>query len=254
MLPITSKTLLVNEIFGPTWQGEGPQRGQLSAFVRLGTCNLACWWCDTPYAVFYDKRKADKHWSKKVYDPKVELHRMTPTEIVDKVESLVPFNSLVVFSGGEPAIQQLGIAEVIRIFTEKKMWNRFAIETAGTLPLHELNQSLRLPTSLHITVSPKLSNSCNDKEDRYKPGILKGLSYSGATFKFVVESVSDYKEIHTIIRECDITPGQVWIMPEGTTDDAVMIHADAIAPYALKQGWNFTLRDQILLFGDKRGT
>lgn len=254
MQPTTSKTLLVNEIFGPTWQGEGPQRGQLSAFVRLGTCNLACWWCDTPYAVFYDKRKADKHWSKKVYDPKVELHRMTPEDIVAKVESLVGFNSLVVFSGGEPAIQQEGIAEVIRIFVEQRMWNRFAIETAGTLPLHELIRSLTLPTSLHITVSPKLSNSHNDLPDRYKPTVLKGLAYSGATFKFVVSAKKDYDEVHTIINQCDITPGQVWIMPEGTSDDAIMHHADAIAPYALQQGWNFTLRDHILLFGDKRGT
>lgn len=253
MQPTTSKTLLVNEIFGPTWQGEGPQRGQLSAFVRLGTCNLACWWCDTPYAVFYDQRKADKHWNKKVYDPKVELHRMTSTEIVDKVESLVPYNTLVVFSGGEPAIQQEGIAEVIRIFDER-LWNRFAIETAGTLPLHELTRSLKLPASLHVTVSPKLENSCNDKKDRYKPDVLKGLSYSGATFKFVVTSVSDYEEVHAIIKECDITPGQVWIMPEGTHWDDLLDHAAEIAPYALKQGWNFTLRDHILIFGNKRGT
>jgi len=251
--PTGSKTLLVNEIFGPTWQGEGPQRGQLSAFVRLGTCNLACSWCDTPYAVFYDKRKADKHWSKKVYDPKVELLRMTPAEIVDRVESIVPFNSLVIFSGGEPAIQQEGIADVIRIFVQR-MWNRFAIETAGTLPLRDLILSMRLSTHLHVTVSPKLNNSGNDKEDRYKPAILKGLSYTGATFKFVVESVSDYKEVHTIIKECDITPGQVWIMPEGTHWDDLLDRAENIAPYALRQGWNFTLRDQILIFGDKRGT
>ncbi|MDQ3757733.1 MAG: 7-carboxy-7-deazaguanine synthase QueE, partial [Actinomycetota bacterium] len=35
-------TLVVSEVFGPTWQGEGPSVGRTAAFVRLGRCNLAC--------------------------------------------------------------------------------------------------------------------------------------------------------------------------------------------------------------------
>ena len=33
-------TLVVSEVFGPTFQGEGPSLGQRAAFVRLGRCNL----------------------------------------------------------------------------------------------------------------------------------------------------------------------------------------------------------------------
>ena len=41
--------LVVAEVFGPTFQGEGPSTGQRAGFVRLGRCNLDCSWCDTPY-------------------------------------------------------------------------------------------------------------------------------------------------------------------------------------------------------------
>ena len=35
-------TLAVCEVFGPTFQGEGPSLGRRAAFVRLGRCNLDC--------------------------------------------------------------------------------------------------------------------------------------------------------------------------------------------------------------------
>lgn len=52
---------LVAEVFGPTFQGEGPSAGQRAAFIRLGTCNLTCTWCidpDTPVLM------ADFTWRK----------------------------------------------------------------------------------------------------------------------------------------------------------------------------------------------
>ncbi len=62
-------TLLVAEVFGPTFQGEGFSLGCRAAFVRLGRCNLDCgqgagatWACDTPYT-----------WDWARYDPAVEL-------------------------------------------------------------------------------------------------------------------------------------------------------------------------------------
>lgn len=41
-------TLPVSEVFGATFQGEGPYAGRLAAFVRLGGCNLTCTWCFAP--------------------------------------------------------------------------------------------------------------------------------------------------------------------------------------------------------------
>ena len=44
-----NNSLTVSEIFGPTFQGEGPFTGRAAVFLRLGRCNLDCKWCDTPY-------------------------------------------------------------------------------------------------------------------------------------------------------------------------------------------------------------
>ncbi len=43
-----SQSLVVAEVFGPTFQGEGPSAGQRAGFVRLGRCNLTCEWCFVP--------------------------------------------------------------------------------------------------------------------------------------------------------------------------------------------------------------
>ena len=40
--------MIISEIFGPTFQGEGPSAGQRAGFVRLGRCNLTCEWCFVP--------------------------------------------------------------------------------------------------------------------------------------------------------------------------------------------------------------
>jgi len=66
---MSTKTLpliRINEIFGPTFQGEGQTIGKLSEFVRVSGCNLTCSWCDTPYTWDW------KGLNGVVYDPKKE--------------------------------------------------------------------------------------------------------------------------------------------------------------------------------------
>ena len=40
----------VAEIFGPTIQGEGPNTGLKSIFVRVAGCDFKCSWCDSKFA------------------------------------------------------------------------------------------------------------------------------------------------------------------------------------------------------------
>ena len=44
----------VNEIFGPTIQGEGSTVGKPCFFLRVAGCNLHCGWCDTYYTWNYE--------------------------------------------------------------------------------------------------------------------------------------------------------------------------------------------------------
>ena len=45
---MSAVTLRVAEVFGPTFQGEGPSAGRRAAFIRLSGCGVGCTWCDEP--------------------------------------------------------------------------------------------------------------------------------------------------------------------------------------------------------------
>lgn len=227
-------SLVVAEVFGPTWQGEGPSLGTRAGFIRLGRCNLACTWCDTPYT-----------WDWERYDPAVELTRRTIQEIADDVEAMdVP---LVVITGGEPLLQQSHLPPLL---DRLRAGRRIEIETAGTLAPSEAV----LTRVDRFNVSPKLANSGNPVDRRLKPSALRAFVASGkASFKFVASSADDVDEIADMVATCGIPSEQVWVMPEGTDPTAVVERARQLADVVLERGWNMTTRLHVLLWGDERG-
>lgn len=228
-------TLVVSEIFGPTWQGEGPSLGTRAAFVRLGRCNLACTWCDTPFT-----------WRWTDHDPAVELTRLSVSEIIARVDAIPA--PLVVVTGGEPLLQQTHLPALLGHL--KGEGRRIEIETAGTLA--------PLPTVVaavdRFNVSPKLENSGNRRDRRYRPEVLAAFVATGrAAFKFVVTNPADLEEIAAIVEDCAISPGDVWVMPEGVDADTLIARSRELAEATLARGWNMTTRLHVLLWGDERG-
>ena len=226
-------TLVVSEVFGPTWQGEGPSLGRRAGFVRLGRCNLACSFCDTPYT-----------WRWTDHDPAVELR----TAAVDDVltELLVMDVPLVVITGGEPLLQQSHLPPLLRPLVDRGI--EVEVETAGTLaPSAEL---LELVT--RFNVSPKLANSGNDLDHRLKPDVLQAFQASGrAAFKFVAVDDADLDEIQGIVDDNALT--DVWVMPEGTDAETIVTRSRALIDPVLERGWNLTTRLHVLLWGNRRG-
>lgn len=109
----------VNEIFY-SLQGEGFNTGTPAVFVRLSGCNLQCPFCDTEHA---------------------EGKEMTEGEIVEEVSRYKA--SLVVITGGEPALQLTESLVELLHFLGKTV----AVETNGTI---------ELPKNVDwITLSPK---------------------------------------------------------------------------------------------------
>jgi 7-cyano-7-deazaguanosine (preQ0) biosynthesis protein QueE len=228
----TELDLVVSEVFGPTVQGEGPSLGMRAGFVRLGRCNLACSFCDTAYT-----------WDWTKFDPAVELHHRTAADVAAEIRAMdVP---LVVLTGGEPLLQQ---SRLIDLLTELKADHRIEIETAGTIaPTEALVAFVD-----QFNVSPKLANSGNPLDQRYKPKVLRAFEATGkAVFKFVALAPSDLDEVQTIVDECRLD--QVWVMPEGTNVDTVMARGRELIDAVNARGWNLTTRLHILLWGDKRG-
>ena len=74
-----------------------------------------------------------------------------------------------------------------------------------------------------------------------------------AFFHFLPQFLEDFNEIHTIVGQLRLVPKQVWIMPEGTLSEDILWNAKNIQDRVLAYGWNFTLRQQILLHDDARG-
>lgn len=226
-------TLVVSEVFGPTFQGEGPSAGRAAAFVRLGRCNLACSWCDTPYTWDWDR-----------FDPAVELRRTPVGSVLDELVAMAP--EIVVVTGGEPLLQQRHLAPLLARCAAQG-WP-LEIETNGTIVpdpaivglVHQWN------------VSPKLANSGIELGRRIRPDALAALQATGrAVFKFVVTHQDELAEVAELADTHRLAP--IWIMPEGTDPTTVTQRARLLAQPVLDRGWNLTPRLHVLLWGDERG-
>lgn len=230
--PADAATLVVSEVFGPTLQGEGPSAGQAAGFVRLGRCNLACRWCDTPYT-----------WDWERHDPSVELRRVGVPEVLARLDAMGV--GLVVVTGGEPLLQQRHLPPLLEAARARR-W-RVEVETAGTLA-----PTLKDGLVERYNVSPKLASSGMAPERRLRPDVLRALAATGrAVFKFVVAEPSELVEVDAVVAECGLGP--VWVMPEGTDAATVLARMQALAPHVLARGWNLTPRLHVLLWGDRRG-
>jgi 7-carboxy-7-deazaguanine synthase len=226
-------TLVVSEVFGPTFQGEGPSIGRRAGFVRLGRCNLDCAWCDTPYT-----------WDWARYDPAVELHRVAVAAVVEQLAAMRP--EIVVVTGGEPLLQQRRLVPLLAACAERG-WP-VEIETNGT----RAPEPAVVPLVAQWNVSPKLANSGVAGDERIRPAALAALRATGrAAFKFVVAAEGDLDEVAGLVEAHDLSP--VWIMPEGTDAATLTERGRRLAGPVLARGWNLTTRLHVLLWGDERG-
>lgn len=231
-LEVRTTTLRVSEIFGPTFQGEGPSTGRLATFLRLGGCNLDCSWCDTPYT-----------WDWERYDRDAEVTSMPIEAVYDRLNEAP---GMLVVTGGEPTIQATALAALIGLLTPR----RIEVETNGThLPDPLLHNQL-----VYFNVSPKLANSGIKYERRIKPSALAYYADEArAVFKFVVAEPGDLEEIDLLVDTFGIDPARLWVMPEGTDPGIILVRARWLADKVLARGWNMTLRSHTLIWGATRG-
>lgn len=225
----------VNEIFGPTIQGEGVHTGHHVGFLRLAGCNLACVWCDTPYS--WD-------WSK--YDKAEESHKMSVEQIADALKPMKVTRLIV--TGGEPMLQQRNFPAI-----REATGCLLDIETNGTIePKDEILDSVDM-----FVVSVKLAHAGDSDEARIKwEAIFKfaHLAEQGkAIFKFVAKDNCDFEEIREIVDAACIPRGAVWVMPEGMTADTQLASMRLIADAVVEEGWNLSPRIHTLIWNLERG-
>ena len=203
----------ISEIFY-SLQGEWPNTGKPSIFVRFWGCNLKCSWCDSKYAWHKDHIK--------------EMKTMELYDICNLIESFD--GTHVIFTGGEPAMFQ----DKIWLIMEGLDWYTFEIETNGSFPINlQFDQ---------VNVSYKFLSSGNKKYE------LKAL-WEDYAYKFVVNSKEDREEMEAIIAEHNLK--NIYIMPLGRTSDSQ--DRDDLMQYCMRHNYNYCPRQHIKWFGDKKG-
>ncbi len=231
--------LPVSEQFGPTIQGEGPHAGRAVQFLRLMGCNLSCSWCDTPYT-----------WDGSRYDLNVERTRMTAADVV---EGLIPGMPLVL-SGGEPLLHQDSPALCTVLAKAHMRGCEVHVETNGTIaPLPHFRPLVDV-----FAVSPKQRHAGKHR-GRQNPAMHSAWAELARVnpdvfLKVVVQEVPDVALVVADAARMGWPKDQVWVMPEGTTADALLRNWPYIAAAAANAGINATQRLHVLAWGDTKGT
>ena len=236
------EVLPVVEVFGPTFQGEGPSAGRVAVFVRLGGCNLSCVWCDTPYT-----------WDARRYRLREEIRPVPVTEVVGCLTAAAAAvdRPLLVLTGGEPLLHQQRPAFRSLLAAAAHLGLTTEIETNATrIPAPDL------PGGPVLNASPKLSHAGDPRSRRIVPAAMSALAdlarAGRARFKFVAAGTPDLAEVESLVSEYGLPGHSVWVMPQGTNSAAVLSTARVLADPVLAHGWNLTLRTHTLLWDDER--
>ena len=212
-------------------QGEGSLVGVPSVFIRTSGCNLRCSWCDTPYT----------SWK-----PEGEDH--TIPEIMDVVRGY-PARHVVV-TGGEPMIAP-EIVPLTKALREAAL--HITIETAGTV-FHPVVCDL-------MSISPKLANSTPEgswaaqhERIRIQPVALAQLiERYDYQLKFVIARPADLEEVKALVQQLGAPAERVILMPEGTDAAALRDRALWLAEICKCEGYRFSPRLHVDLYGNRRG-
>lgn len=217
----------------PTVQGEGPSCGHPAIFIRLSRCNLSCTACDT---------KETWDWSQ--FKPQEVSTRQSVSDLVAwALQSPV---ELVVITGGEPLIQQRNLVPLVRRLLDEG--RRVEFETNGTF----MPDPALLVDGVRFNVSPKLASFGMDEAESIVPSALRVFASSGrAAFKFVASSVADIDRIAELADQHGLAP--VWVMPEGTTAEAITSTTRVLADAVASRHWHLTTRLHVLAFADPKG-
>lgn len=268
----------INEIFGPTIQGEGKYAGTPSVFVRLNSCNLRCCFsksiCDTPYT----SHNPEKCTPSETHEAVKEV-----STLIDKIGGN-PENSHIVITGGEPLLQQDALIDLIAQLEAENIWNKITIETNGTI---KPDSRILGATDIFWSVSPKLSTSCcfegtnipeavreHHRKTRINLDALATIVMSDQDYqlKFVYsgpECITEIKELITGIKQQVLTcdneyvrstidyklgeiDSHIMLMPEGITNEQISVSAQEAVQYCIENGWKFCDRLHIRIWGDKR--
>lgn len=164
-----------------------------------------------------------------------------------------------IMTGGEPMLWQKKIPDLLRQ-KEFKNLKHITFETNGSKKVSKdfidfFNNELN---HVHVTfaVSPKLSISGEPWNKAINPTAInsyRNIINQELFFKFVVSDKQDIDEVHKAYQEFNI-PVPVYLMPCGGTKGELEKTEVCVANLALENGFRFSPRAHVNIFGNKWGT
>jgi len=248
-----NKKIQVIEIY-PCVQSEGSRQGRPTVAVRTTGCTHRCWfgeggWCDSWYTSIHpEKGKFTFNDIVKIYDENPHIKEMMLT-------------------GGAPTMHPALINELTHFANERGIL--ITMETEGS---HFVETDF--PIGL-LSISPKFSNSVPrvgiltplgkevdqkfvDQHNKYRlniPEIKKMIEFhSDYHLKPVWDGTEEnLAEIEAFRVELGIPKNKTWIMPAGDTAEELTKMYPISIEMCTKHGYNWTGRDHIIAYGQKRG-
>lgn len=228
-----------------TLQGEGRYLGVPSYFIRTTGCNLRCEWanpdgtktkCDTPYTSWVPEKGVD-----------LDINKVLETLKGTHIKHIV-------ITGGEPTMQK-DLAQVANTFADNQY--RVTVETNGTIYVPNMKRAF-------ISMSPKLRNSYAQtpgtlesklhlQNNNWEVPAQEWMETNDYQFKFVYNELGDVAEILDAQRTLKIPQSQIYLMPQGITTEQLQAKQQELFRICEHNGWNYTPRMHIDIFGNKRG-
>jgi organic radical activating enzyme len=246
-----------------TIQGEGPNIGKNTLFVRFFGCNLAnsCGvdWCDSKHSFYTNKEISTGEYPTKE-------DRLTFKDVNQMFEKVFMQNELgefnnVVFTGGEPLLWQITIAELIRLIKDKYPRNvSIEIETNGTMTIEtELIDWFRM---VHFNISPKihvlgkfpLISQLTSEHLCDRAETFDYFDHDDYILKFVYEGVETQEKLKLFFEKyIEVPKEKVYLMPEGITREVQLQKMASVAEYCVNNGYNFSARLHVLIWNEAKG-
>lgn len=275
----------VSEIFYSI-QGEGKYQGVPSIFMRTFGCNFQCRGFGMPKGQLSDEYLAVDPTRYSKYDDLPLVHtgcdsypswdvrfkHLSPTleisDIVDRFQQLLPNgrfgNVHLVITGGEPLLGwQRTYGSLIAEINDRGMdLSYITFETNGTQKLtEEFRDQLNMWPYIEVTfsISSKMPSSGEKWEDAIVPHVVRtylSVLNNNCYFKWVVSNPEDVEDVQRAIEQYKqsgiVFP--VYLMPAGGTEKLYHKNKQWVAKICQANGYRYSQRLHIDLFGNQWGT
>ena len=247
---MSDKIIPINEIY-TCLQGEGKLTGVPHILIRVTGCKLRCQFsnsfCDTPYS----------SWGP-------EKGKFTFREIEQFYKDNPSIKHTMITGGGPTAHSKL-LADLC--FLARGFEHYITIETEGSefvetcADLISLSSKLSNSTPVPGTWMPYLKREVteSDKKQHEKWRCNYNAMYKliehhpDYQLKPVISNEKDLREVKELQEILGIPNEKVYLMPEGINKEQVESRRKWLSELCQKEGYNFTDRLHILIYGDKRG-